>query len=363
LFDVYAAHLSQLSDFCFSLSKDKTMTAIAAPIPNPENLPTPKALMERYFTDLRIDNWSLQTIERRRFSIGRFIDWASVRSIDSVTEITAESLEAYRRSLYHHRNAKTDKPLNFSTQASYLAAVKHWLLWLFEQQWIPEQLDHKVKLPKEEHRLPADHLSLAEVGELLSCVDLTQSEGLRDRAILEVFYATGIRRSELVHLRLDDVQRQARCLSIRQGKGRRDRIVPLSDSALGWIEAYLQQVRPTLIRLDNKPTDVLFLTSLGNVFHPVVLSALVRRYLTAAGITKRGSCHILRHTAATHMLEGGADLRSIQTLLGHQRLNTTEIYTHVTIIHLRQVYHRTHPAAKQGKQPNPGDSDTRDSTH
>jgi integrase/recombinase XerD len=313
----------------------------------------PRVLLQRYFTDLRIDNWSPRTIDRRSFSIGRFIDWAAVRGIESVGEITVESLEAYRQSLFHHRNAKTGKPLSFSTQASYLAALKHWLLWLFEHQWLPEQLDHKIKLPKEEHRLPASYLSLEEVGRLLSQVDVDKPEGIRDRAILEVFYATGIRRSELLSLRLDDLQRQSQILSIRQGKGRRDRMVPLSDSALSWIEVYLEQVRPRLARLRSERTDVLFLTSLGNTFHPVVLSALVRRYLRAAGITRRGSCHMLRHTAATLMLEGGADLRSIQTLLGHQQLNTTQIYTHVTITHLRAVYQRTHPAARQN-QPSSG---------
>ncbi len=124
-------------------------------------------------------------------------------------------------------------------------------------------------------------------------------------------------------------------------------MVPLSVSALHWIDVYLDALRPELAGRSSEPTDTLFLTCNGNAFHPVVLSALVRGYLTAAGIRKRGSCHILRHTAATLMLHGGADLRSIQLLLGHQQLSTTQIYTHVTITQLCEVYRRTHPAATQ----------------
>lgn len=308
---------------------------------------TPRQLMQRYFNDLRAGNWSPRTIDRRRFSIGRFIDWAAMRSIDSVNQITEDSLYAYRQSLFHHRNSRTGKPLSFATQASYLIAIKHWLLWLYEHQWIPVQLDHKIKLPKEEHRLPSSYLTLEEVGRLLSQVCMDSPEGVRDRAILEVFYASGIRRSELIALHIDDIQRGSNVLSIRQGKGRRDRMVPLSDSALHWIDRYLDELRPELTGRASEPTDTLFLTSNGNAFHPVVLSSIVRRYLTAAGIRKRGSCHMLRHTAATLMLHGGADLRSIQLLLGHQQLSTTQIYTHVTITQLCDVYRRTHPAATQ----------------
>lgn len=118
---------------------------------------------------------------------------------------------------------------------------------------------------------------------------------------------------------------------------------------------FTDDVRPALIR---ESTDVLFLTSLGNSFHPNNLTVLVRSYLTSIGITKRGSCHMLRHTTATLMLEGGADLRSIQSLLGHQQLNTTQIYTHVTIKRLREVHRRTHPGYEDRRpnDKNPNDS-------
>lgn len=198
----------------------------------------------------------------------------------------------------------------------------------------------KLQLPKEEHRLPSSYLTLDEVETLLATVDLSTASGLRDRAILETLYSTGMRRSELIGLNLDDVDASRGLVIIRQGKGRKDRVVPIGKRALQWLEKYLLDARPALL---NDSSDVLFLTTRGNRFHPVNLTSRVRGYLDAAGIQRRGSCHMLRHTVATLMLEGGADLRSIQTLLGHESLNTTQIYTHITIQRLREVHEKTHP--------------------
>ncbi len=307
---------------------------------------TPETLLYRYFVHLAMNNWSPRTIDRRRYSLGRFISWCADRGVDSVAGFTDEVIQAYRRSLFHHRSRRTGNPIKFATQASYLAAVRHWLAWLVEGEWIEGNPAEKIELPKEEHRLPSAYLSLGEVEMLLGSVDLSTATGLRDRAILETFYSTGMRRSELIALKIDDIDRERGLVVIRQGKGRKDRVVPIGERALEWINKYTVDVRPSLLR---DSTDVLFLTSLGNSFHPNNLTGLVRSYLTAMGITKRGSCHMLRHTTATLMLEGGADLRSIQTLLGHENLNTTQIYTHVTIQRLRDVHRRTHPGASDRK--------------
>lgn len=318
--------------------------------------PTLESLLSRYFLSLQIANWSPRTIERRRYSLGRFVDWAKERGAASHGDFTPELLEAYRRSLFHHRSARTDKPLKFATQASYLVAVKHWLGWLVEEGWFETNRAEKLQLPKEEYRLPSSYLTLDEVETLLGTVDLTTPSGLRDRAILETLYSTGMRRSELIALNLDDIDFERGLVIIRQGKGRKDRVVPIGRRALQWIEKYLADGRPVL---PDQGTDAFFPTTRGNRFHPVNLSSRVRSYLDAAGIRRPGSCHMLRHTAATLMLEGGADLRSIQTLLGHESLNTTQIYTHITIQRLREVHKRTHPGhhdRTDGEPPESGDS-------
>lgn len=162
--------------------------------------------------------------------------------------------------------------------------------------------------------------------------------------MLEILYSTGIRRTELLRLKIDDLDRERGVFAIREGKGKRDRTVPIGERALIWVDQYLSRVRPTMVT--EPDSGLVFLTSTGVSFTPNHLSWLVRQYLRAANIAKGGACHVFRHTMATHMLEGGADTRYIQEMLGHARLDTTQIYTHVSIRKLKQVHTRTHPSAR-----------------
>jgi integrase/recombinase XerD len=159
----------------------------------------------------------------------------------------------------------------------------------------------------------------------------------------KVFYATAIRASELSRLRIFDLDSARGAVAINAGKWGRSRVVPIASRAMGWCEAYLTQVRPGLAT----PPDEgwLFLNNRGGPISQKTLTATARRYLDQAGVTRPGACHLFRHTAATLMLEGGADIRFIQALLGHADLSTTQIYTHVSVSALRAVYERTHPAA------------------
>jgi integrase/recombinase XerD len=168
--------------------------------------------------------------------------------------------------------------------------------------------------------------------------------GLRDRAMMEILYATAIRRGELIALQLYDVDYGRTTLMIRQGKGNKDRVVPLGERAKSWLAAYRDQVRPGLVA--GRDDGTLFLSRDGRALEPKRLSEKVRGYVERAAIAKPGSCHLLRHTAATLMLEGGADIRFIQALLGHESLETTQIYTRVSITKLAQIHAATHPGAK-----------------
>lgn len=314
--------------------------------------PSFEALLASYFQDLRVRNWSESTIDRRKHSLGRFIDWLVAHSIDSLAEVSFDMISAYQRSLFHQGNLRTRAPLSFATQASYLSAVSHWCQWACLKKFLSFNPSIGIELPKEEKRLPASYLSADEAERLIQLTDVTTPIGIRDRVILEVLYSTAMRRSELLRLTHFDIDRSRRLLVIRQGKGHKDRLVPIGVRALEWLEKYLRDVRPWLAegngckrrKVQPVATDCLILSNTGGSMLPGALSSLVRSYIVLAGIAKKGSCHMLRHTAATLMLENGADLRSLQTLLGHESLNTTQVYTHITLTRLRQVHDATHPA-------------------
>jgi integrase/recombinase XerD len=198
-------------------------------------------------------------------------------------------------------------------------------------------------MPRPDRRLPEATLSVSEMAAVLSCPDVKRPLGLRDRAVLEVFYSCGLRRSELIDLQMRDVDFDRGTVFVRCGKGAKDRHVPIGERALFWLRLYIELARPGFDLVGT--TDVLFLSSVGTPLCPDWLSRKVRRYLAIAGVHKKGSCHLLRHTVATLMLEGGADIRYVAEMLGHARLETTQRYTRVSIDGLRAVHAATHPAA------------------
>jgi integrase/recombinase XerD len=166
--------------------------------------------------------------------------------------------------------------------------------------------------------------------------------------MMEVLYATGMRRMELARLELGDIEAERCVVLVREGKGGKDRLLPLGERALHWVQQYLDKARPVLAwDADDK---TLFLGNEGKPLHPMWLSTVIAKRVDAAEIGKRGSCHLFRHTMATLMLEGGADIRFIQAMLGHAELSTTQIYTQVAIRQLQQVHAMTHPGAKRRRR-------------
>jgi len=196
--------------------------------------------------------------------------------------------------------------------------------WLLEHDWISVDPSVKIKLPKEEHRLPAAYLTLAEVEGVINAIDLTTDTGIRDRSIFETFYSTAMRRMELVNLQLDDLDCDRGLIMIRQGKGRKDRVVPIGKRGISWLKKYLYESRPRLLK---EPIETVYLSSLGNAFNPVTLAQIVRSYLTANGIKRRGACHMLRHTPPTPPSEPRfrcqPRIRKSQNHRHRQKINTS----------------------------------------
>lgn len=313
-----------------------------------ECLLDPSELQRQYLLWLRMKNCSSVTLESWKLRLKRFSEWCEQRGVESLEGVTPDLLAAYRRWLFHYRNPRTGAALKFASQAAYLMPIRRWFAWLHEAGYLPQNLAADLELPKEEQRLPLTVLTADEVERILNATDVSQPLGLRDRALLETLYSTAVRCSELTALQIYDLQPERRILSVRQGKGRKDRVVPLGARALTWLEKYLADVRPRLVEPSGEAT--LFVTATGRAFGRTHVSALVRRYIERAGIAKPGSCHLFRHTTVTLMMESGADVRSLQLLLGHARLNTTQLYTHVSIERLRQVHERTHPASPKARR-------------
>jgi len=213
---------------------------------------------------------------------------------------------------------------------------------MVRQRLLEQDPAREMQLPRAEQRLPRHALSQSEVEAVLAQADPRTPFGLRNRAILETLYSTGLRREEALALQLGDLDRERLTVLVRRGKGNKDRFVPIGARAMAWLAKYLAEARPAL--LGDVATPYLFVTATGRRLTANQLSATVRDYLEKAGVAKPGACHLFRHTMATLMLEGGADVRYIQAMLGHVSLATTQVYTHVTITKLREVHERTHPA-------------------
>jgi integrase/recombinase XerD len=296
--------------------------------------------MDEHFEWMKVSGYSVDTIRARRIAIRRFIAWADERGIDDPREITKPMLERYQRHLFYYRK-EDGTPLTLGTQLGCLAPLKTWFRWLSREHHILANPAADIDLPRQPKRLPRSVPSVQEVEAILREAEPTTPQGLRDRALLETLYATGLRRMEIVGVSIYDADLARGLLWVRHGKGGRERVVPLGERAMAWLAKYLTEARPELATVDS---EALFLTDYGEPVGPHYVADKVKRYMGFAGVDRPGSTHLLRHACATHMLEGGADIRYIQEMLGHANLETTEIYTHVSIDKLIAVHKATHPS-------------------
>ena len=298
--------------------------------------------IEAYLAHLQGRNYSENTLIRRWYEFRHFLRWCEERSISRPQDISRDVFERYQGHVYSLRN-KYDKPLSMATREGRLIAVRVFFSLLVKSHQLLFNPAADVEKPRSGVRLPKQVLSLAEVEQVLNQVNLSFPFAFRDRAMLEVLYSTGIRRMELCNLKMQDIDLNRGWLMIDQGKGNKDRVVPIGDRALAWVEKYLDELRPQLTV--NPHQEYVFLSKQGKQMRPQQVTVIGHRCVIKAGLNKSGSCHIFRHTMATLMLEGGADIRYIQEILGHQKLETTQLYTKVSIGKLKDIHNRTHPGA------------------
>ena len=297
--------------------------------------------------------YSRLTVETYRRYLGRFSEWVSAFSAATVVgDISVDLVREYR--LHLARSTGPDgRELKRVTQGYYLIALRALLRYLSVQRDMEVMAADKIELPKVGAR-NVSFLKLDEMGRLMNAPDVSEEPGLRDRAILEMLFSTGLRVSELVKLNRDQIDLERRELGII-GKGNRARVVFLSDDAAAWIKKYLDSredyFKPLLIRyagrgIAGKDGEKMRLTTRS-------VQRIVKAYARSAMLQVKTTPHTLRHSFATDLLSGGADIRSVQEMLGHKSITTTQVYTHVTDKRLKEV----HQAFHGRKKPEDGCSD------
>jgi integrase/recombinase XerD len=296
-----------------------------------------KRLLRFYEDELHV-RYGERTVPEYLSHVKAFVGWLSDRGIE-LPEVRAEDLQTYQNELLGQKK-KDGKPYSLSYHHYRLTAMKSLFRFLYRRGYILHDPSRSLEFKVKEKRLPRVILTEKEALQLIESADEKSPSGLRDRAVLETLYATGIRVTELANLNFWDVDVEEKILRVVLGKGRKDRNVPLTTTAAGAIAVYLEKGRPKLVS-SNKP--YLFLADKGGRLQRAVLSRIVQKYAQKAGIEKRVTCHTFRHSVATHLLKGRADIRHIQMLLGHESLQTTQRYTKVEISDLKRVIERAHP--------------------
>jgi integrase/recombinase XerD len=303
-----------------------------------------RPVVDQYLAWLAATNRSAATVRNQRSALDRLLHWCAGRELSVGGALTPDALETYRLALFHARG-RGGQPLCWGTQAEYLGAVRGFLRWGHRRGLLAGAVAADLDLPRRPYQLPLAVLNPQEAEAVLRQPDRRTATGLRDRALLELLYSTGLRRAEVAGLRLGQVDAVRRVVLVQAGKGQRDRVVPMGRRALRWVARYLRRSRPQLV--GSEDPGYLFLNRRGRPFRLNRLSERVAAYVRAAGLAKRGSCHLFRHTMATALLEGGADVRDVQEMLGHASLATTARYTHVSIARLQVVHARAHPAERR----------------
>jgi len=287
------------------------------------------------------------TIREYRHYLNRFLGWLSTNtSATKPEDISPELIRKYRLYLAH-LNDQTGKPLKRVTQTYHIIALRAFLRYLLVQRDIPTLSPDKIELPKQSQRL-VTFLNPEQVERLLSSPKISDEIGLRDKAILETLFSTGLRVSELVRLNRDQINLDRKEFGVR-GKGNKLRVVFLSDTATHWLERYLKarkdSFKPLFIRYSGrvdtkKDGESMRLTARS-------IQEIVNKYAKRCGLPVEVTPHTLRHSFATDLLIGGADLRSVQEMLGHESIRTTQVYTHVTNRHLKEVHQTYHSRNKE----------------
>jgi len=290
--------------------------------------------IREYLAILKLErNLSENTIAAYKNDISSLVNYLTDSGIKDPSEITSRNLSDFFGLL-------TKLELSSRSSARYYSSIKGFFGYLFSSGYIKINPMEKISAPKVSKNLP-QVLNINEIEKILSEPDVSKKLGLRDKALLETFYACGLRVSELINLKISDLFLNEEMIRVF-GKGSKERFVPIGSSAINWIGEYLKSSRP-LLEKKAKSQHILFLNNRGTKLSRMGVWKIVNNYAELAGIKKEVHPHTFRHSFATHLLEGGADLRAVQEMLGHVDISTTQIYTHIDRDYIKQVHRDYHP--------------------
>jgi len=301
----------------------------------------------KYYLDVCLaKGQSSYTVKGKYSGLKKFVKWCFKQNIKYIDEINLDLADDYLEYLNSYRKPLDDEPLSKAQKRNLLTFLKTFIKTLYTKGVLDKYALEHLELPSKGRQLPKAIFSVDEIERILSQTLIFGMKGLRDRVILETFFASGIRRTELSLLELKDVDFNGKLLRINHGKGDKERIVPISRRACEWLALYISKVRPMFTYIAS--SNALFLANNGKRYKPNKLSDMASGYVKLAGICRQGSCYLFRHATATTMLDNGADLRHVQEMLGHASISTTQIYTYVSRSKLSGVYDISHPSARKG---------------
>lgn len=293
-----------------------------------------ETFIKEYLAHLKLEkNLSDNTVSSYKNDLTSFNEYIQDLNIDDPSAISSEHLNGFFKLL-------KDIGLVGSSAARYFSSLKGFFVFLLRNKYIDKNPIDKISAPKVSKKLPGV-LDVSEIEKILSLPDVNNKLGLRDKAILELFYACGTRVSELINLKVNDLFLTDEIIRVL-GKGSKERLIPIGSSAIKWINEYLTKSRPLLMK-KLKSENYLFLNSRSTKLSRMGVWKIIERYVKQADIKKDVHPHTFRHSFATHLLEGGADLRAVQEMLGHADISTTQIYTHIDRDYIKQVHKQYHP--------------------
>ena len=288
-----------------------------------------KSLIKHFIDYLRLEqSMSDNSVVAYAHDIEMFLDFFNgVNKYTSFKDIQQEDIEAFFANLY-------DLGLSASSQARILSGIKKFYAYLIQEKIVAENPTLLISSPSIGRHLP-DVLTYPEINSMIECIDLSQQFGHRNKAILEIMYGCGLRVSEVITLKISNIYIKDEFIRII-GKGNKERLIPISKSIIKTLKLYIEEI-------NTKHTDTVFINKRGSGLSRQMIFLIIKGLAEKAGIKKNIGPHTIRHSFATHLLEGGADLRAVQQMLGHSNISTTEIYTHVSDQYLREIISIFHP--------------------